>query len=92
MIFPFLTQTLIDVGINSNDIDFIKLILIIQIILFIGRITIEYIRSWLLLHIGKRISISILADFLTKMMKLPISYFDSKRLGDIVQRIGDHEK
>lgn len=92
LIFPFLTQTLIDVGINSNDIDFIKLILIIQIILFIGRITIEYIRSWLLLHIGKRISISILADFLTKMMKLPISYFDSKRLGDIVQRIGDHEK
>lgn len=92
MIFPFLTQALIDVGISSNDIGFIKLILIAQIFLFIGRISIEYIRSWLLLHIGKRISISILADFLTKIMKLPIAFFDSKRLGDIVQRINDHEK
>lgn len=92
LIFPFLTQILVDYGINQKDKGFIFLILTSQLILFIGSSAIEIIRSWLLLHMNSRINISIISDFLFKLMKLPIKFFDTKKVGDITQRISDHEK
>lgn len=92
LIFPFLTQSIVDVGVQNNDIKFIYLILIAQLMVFIGRTTIEIIRSWILLHISSRINISLVSDFFVKLMKLPISFFDSKMTGDIMQRINDHHR
>jgi len=89
---PFLTQSLVDYGINHQNMGFVYLILISQLVLFAGSISIEVIRSWILLHINSRINIHIISDFLLKLMKLPISYFDSKKIGDIHQRIGDHQR
>jgi len=92
LIFPFLTQVIVDYGINSRDLNFIYVILIAQLILFFSKASVDLIRSWILLHISTRINISILSDFLLKMMKLPLSFFDSKRIGDLLQRIGDHRR
>ncbi len=92
LIFPFLTQSIVDVGINNQDINFVTLILIAQLMLYFSRTTVEFIRSWILLHIGTRINISILSDFLIKLMKLPVSFFDTKMVGDLLQRIGDHKR
>lgn len=92
LIFPFLTQSLVDYGINNQNIGFIYTILLAQIMLFISRTSVELIRSWILLHIGTRINISIISDFLIKLMKLPISFFNTKMIGDIMQRIGDHQR
>jgi len=92
LIFPFLTQSIVDYGINNQDIGFIYLILIAQLILFISRMSADLIRSWILLHIGSRINISLISDFLIKLMRLPISFFDTKMIGDITQRIGDHKR
>lgn len=89
---PFLTQSLVDYGINHQNMGFVYLILISQLILFVGSISIEVIRGWILLHINSRVNIHIISDFLLKLMKLPISYFDSKKIGDIHQRIGDHQR
>ncbi|MES2630297.1 MAG: cysteine peptidase family C39 domain-containing protein, partial [Bacteroidota bacterium] len=92
LIFPFLTQSLVDYGINNRDIGFVYLILIAQMMLFISRMSVEIIRSYILLHLGTRINISIISDFLVKMMRLPISFFNQKMIGDILQRIGDHQR
>jgi ATP-binding cassette, subfamily B, bacterial len=92
LVFPFLTQSIVDFGINNQDIDFITLILISQLALFMGRSSVEFIRSWILLHISTRINISLISDFLIKLMKLPIGFFDTKMIGDIMQRIGDHRR
>ena len=92
LIFPFLTQSLVDVGINNQDVNFIYLVLIAQLVLFIGQTSVEFIRSWILLHISTRINISIISDFLIKLMKLPIGYFDTKMIGDLMQRIQDHRR
>ncbi|MFK7784431.1 MAG: peptidase domain-containing ABC transporter [Crocinitomicaceae bacterium] len=92
LVFPFLTQSIVDVGIQNRDIDFIYLILIAQLFLFFGRITIEVIRDWILLHLSTRINISLISDFFIKLMKLPIAYFDVKMTGDILQRINDHNR
>jgi ATP-binding cassette subfamily B protein len=92
LVFPFLTQAIVDFGINNRDIDFITLILIAQLALFMGRTSVEFIRSWILLHISTRINISLISDFLIKLMKLPIGFFDTKMIGDIMQRIGDHRR
>jgi ATP-binding cassette subfamily B protein len=92
LIFPFLTQSIVDVGINTQDINFIYLILAAQMMLFISRMTVDFIRSWILLHISTRINISIISDFLIKLMKLPIGFFDTKMIGDLLQRIGDHRR
>jgi ATP-binding cassette, subfamily B, bacterial len=92
LIFPFLTQSVVDVGINTRDLGFITLVLIAQLVLFFSQTTVEFIRSWILLHISTRINISLISDFLIKMMKLPLSFFDSKMIGDIMQRIGDHTR
>lgn len=92
LIFPFLTQSIVDVGINTQDLDFIYLVLAAQMMLFFSRMTVDFIRSWILLHISTRINISIISDFLIKLMKLPIGFFDTKMIGDLLQRIGDHRR
>ena len=92
LIFPFLTQSVVDVGIRNQDIHFVYLILFAQLALFIGRIAIEVVRSWILLHLSTRINISLVSDFFIKLMNLPISFFDTKMTGDILQRINDHKR
>ncbi|MBC7652666.1 MAG: peptidase domain-containing ABC transporter [Deinococcales bacterium] len=92
LIFPFLTQSIVDTGINTHNLQFIYIVLAAQFMLFFGRTTVEFIRSRILLHISTKINVSILSDFWIKLMKLPISYFDTKMTGDITQRIGDHQR
>lgn len=92
LLFPFLTQVIVDVGLHEKSMHFIYLILFAQLFLFIGKTSIEVIRSWILLHISTRVNISILSDFLIKLMKLPLSFFDTKMFGDILQRINDHHR
>lgn len=92
LIFPFLTQAIVDIGIQNQNIGFIYLILIAQLMLFLGQTTVTIIQNWLLLHIGTRINVSLISDFLTKLMKLPIGYFDAKMTGDLLQRIADQKR
>ena len=92
LIFPLLTQSMVDVGINNQDIGFVTLILVAQLILFVSQTTVEFFRSWILLHLTARLNISLISDFLIKLMKLPIAFFDSKMIGDLLQRIGDHTR
>lgn len=92
LIFPFLTQSLVDVGIRDSNLNFITLILIAQLVIFVAQLSVGFIRSWLLLHINARISISLISDFLRKLMNLPLHFFDTKMMGDIMQRIGDHSR
>ncbi len=92
LIFPFLTQSIVDIGIQNQNINFIYLILFAQLFLFAGRIGLELIRSWILLHLSTRINISLISDFFIKLMNLPISFFDVRMTGDIMQRINDHRR
>ncbi|MHC4060267.1 MAG: peptidase domain-containing ABC transporter [Planctomycetota bacterium] len=92
VIFPYLTQAVVDKGINNRDIDFVYLILIAQLVLFASQTAVEFIRSWILLHISVRINISLISDFLIKLLKLPIGFFDTRVVGDIMQRIQDHKR
>ncbi|WP_075603889.1 peptidase domain-containing ABC transporter [Saccharicrinis aurantiacus] len=92
LVTPFVTQSLIDIGIQHKNIKFIYLILFAQIMIFIGKSSVEIIRNWLLLHVSTRINIAIISDFLVKLMSLPISFFDSRNLGDTLQRIRDHDR
>lgn len=92
LIFPFLTQSIVDKGINTQDLGFVTLIVIAQLVLIFSRTLVEFIRSWILLHLGTRINISLISDFLIKLMKLPVSFFDTKMIGDLIQRIGDHNR
>lgn len=92
LIFPFLTQSIVDIGIENQDIDFIYLILAGQLMIFVGQITVNLIQSWILLHIGTRVNIALISDFLIKLMRLPIGFFDTKLIGDLLQRIGDHKR
>lgn len=92
LIFPFLTQSIVDVGIQNQNIHFIYLILFAQIFLFFGKTALELIRSWILLHLSTRINISLISDFFIKLMNLPISFFDVRMTGDIMQRINDHHR
>lgn len=92
LIFPFLTQSIVDVGIQNQNIHFIYLILFAQIFLFFGKTALELIRSWILLHLSARINISLISDFFIKLMNLPISFFDVRMTGDIMQRINDHQR
>jgi ATP-binding cassette subfamily B protein len=92
LIFPLLTQSMVDVGINNQDIGFVTLILVAQLVLFVSQTTVEFFRSWILLHLTTRLNISLISDFLIKLMKLPISFFDTKMIGDLLQRIGDHTR
>jgi ATP-binding cassette, subfamily B, bacterial len=92
LILPFLTQSVIDTGVNTSNLPFVYVVLFAQLALFAGRLGVDFIRSWILYHISSRINISILTDFLIKLMKLPVSYFDSKKTGDIMQRMNDHSR
>jgi ATP-binding cassette subfamily B protein len=92
LIFPFLTQSIVDIGIQNQNIHFIYLILFAQLFLFAGRTGLELIRSWILLHLSTRINISLISDFFIKLMNLPISFFDVRMTGDIMQRINDHHR
>ncbi len=92
LIFPLLTQSIVDYGISNSDLAFIVMVLVAQIVLTFGQTTNGFIRSWLMLHVTTRISISLISDFLIKLMRLPISFFDIKLIGDIMQRIGDHNR
>ena len=90
LIFPFLTQALVDNGIKDANLNLITAILIAQLCLFGGRMLMDFIRSRILLFVNTRINISLISDFLQKLMRLPLYFFDSKKIGDIMQRIGDH--
>ncbi|MRI64586.1 ATP-binding cassette domain-containing protein, partial [Ornithobacterium rhinotracheale] len=92
LIFPFLTQSLIDKGVIAKNLSFIKMILLAQLGVFLGAISIEIFRNWIMLYIGTHLSIKIIADFLKKMLLLPIKFFDTKTMGDFNQRIQDNER
>lgn len=92
LVFPFLTQSIVDIGIKSQDLNIIYLILLAQVMLFTGKMGFDIVRSWILLHLSTRINISIVSDFFIKLMKLPISFFDTRMTGDILQRIDDHHR
>ncbi len=92
LIFPFLTQSIVDVGIQNRDINFIYVVLAAQVMLFLGRTSVDVFRSWILLHLSTRINISLVSDFFIKLMALPIAYFDTRMTGDIMQRINDHSR
>jgi len=92
LILPFITQAVVDQGIGNNNLNFITLMLIAQLVLAITQMSMNFIQSWITLHTNTRISISLISDFLTKLMKLPIRFFDAKNIGDILQRIGDHNR
>jgi len=92
LFFPFFIKSIVDIGINNNDLSFIALVLIAQLILFISQISVEFIRNWNILHVGSRVNISLLSDFLIKLTKLPFRFFDTKLPGDLIQRFNDHER
>ncbi len=92
LIFPFLTQAIVDVGIANNDLNFIVLVLVAQLVLAVSQTAVGFIRSWIMLHTSARVSISLISDFLIKLMKLPIRFFDTKLIGDLRQRIDDNQR
>lgn len=92
LILPFLTQSMVDTGIRDGNLSFITLILIAQLVIFVVKLSVDFIRSWILLHVNTRINIALISDFLAKLMRLPLHFFDTKMVGDIMQRIGDHNR
>ena len=92
LIFPYLTQNLIDKGVNAKNLNIITIILLAQLAVFFGTVIIDIIRNWLMLFVGTKISITIISDFLKKLLQLPIKFFDSKLMGDFNQRIQDNER
>jgi len=92
LIFPFLTQSLVDTGIGNGNMAFVVMVLVAQLILSLSQTANGLLRGWINLHVTSRVSISLISDFLIKLMKLPISFFDVKLIGDIMQRIGDHTR
>jgi ATP-binding cassette subfamily B protein len=92
LLLPFLTQSIVDHGISEQHLSFIHLVLIAQLILVLSATSVEFIRGWILLHIGSRINISLISDFLSKLMKLPMAFFDGRKTGDLMQRIYDHHR
>ncbi len=91
-LLPFLFQSIVDFGITNQDFKFIYLVLIFQFALILSQMGIDFIRRWILLHLSTRINISLISDFLVKMMRLPVGFFDTKMTGDILQRVGDHRR
>lgn len=90
LILPFLTQSIVDIGINNNNLGFIWLVLLGEVMIVFGRAMSDFVRRWLLLHISMRVNISLVSDFFIKLLKLPMNYFDSKLMGDLMQRVSDH--
>ena len=92
LVFSYLTQSIVDTGINTQNINFIQIVLAAQLMLLFSQTIVEFIRSRISLHISTRINISLLSGFWSKLLKLPMQFFDSKHPGDIIQRIGDHHR
>jgi len=92
LIFPFLTQAIVDTGIQNQDIGFIYLILLAQLMLFVSQMSVSAIQSWILLHIGVRVNVHLVHDFLQKLLRLPLPWFQQRMTGDLLQRIQDHER
>jgi ATP-binding cassette, subfamily B, bacterial len=92
MLLPFLFQSIIDFGVNNQDLGFIYIVAIAMFVLIISRSSVDFIRDWILLHLGTRLNISVISDFLIKLMRLPIAFFDTKFVGDLIQRIEDHHR
>lgn len=92
LIFPFLTQSIVDIGIDNKDLNFIIIILFAQVLLVVGQNANTFIRTWVMVHMTMRLDISLISDFLNKLMRLPISFFDNKLIGDITERIGDFSR
>ncbi|MBD5280763.1 MAG: peptidase domain-containing ABC transporter [Bacteroides sp.] len=92
LVMPFLTQWIVDIGIRHQDVGFIWLVLLGELMIVIGRTATDFIRRWLLLHISMRINISLVSDFFIKLLRLPMSFFDTKLMGDLLQRMGDHTR
>lgn len=92
LIMPFISQNIVDVGIGTSNLSFVVVMLIAQLLLVMGQAANDLIRSWLMLHMTNRVSISLISDFLGKLMRLPIAFFDSRKVGDILQRIGDYSR
>lgn len=92
LVLPFLTQAIVDVGIKNKDIGIIWLILLGQLMITVSRTSIDFVRRWLLLRISMRINISLVSDFFIKLLKLPMAFFDTKLMGDLMQRMNDHSR
>ncbi len=92
LIMPFLTQAIVDLGIRHKDISLIWIILLGELMIIVGRTSTDFIRRWLMMHISMRINISLVSDFFIKLLKLPMAFFDTKMIGDLLQRIGDHSR
>jgi len=92
LILPFLFQSIVDFGITNQDLGFIYLVMAFQFVLILSQMGVDFIRRWILLHLSTRVNITLISDFLIKMMKLPVSFFDTKLTGDLLQRIGDHKR
>ena len=92
LILPFITQSVVDQGVSLGRLDFVKTMLIAQLLIVLGQLANDLIRNWLMLHVTARVSISLISDFLSKLMRLPIAFFDTKMTGDIMQRIQDHNR
>ncbi|MBR3567171.1 MAG: peptidase domain-containing ABC transporter [Salinivirgaceae bacterium] len=92
IVLTFTTQSIVDVGVSTGQISFVVTMLVAQMVIIIGQLANDLIKNWLMLHVTARISISLISDFLAKMMRLPISFFDTKMTGDIMQRIQDHDR
>lgn len=92
LVFPFLTQSIVDKGITTRDLGFVYVVLIAQLTLFFSRTAVEFLRNRILFHVGTRVYVSVISDFLIKVMKLPMSFFDTRTVGDILQRVQDHSR
>lgn len=92
LIFPFLTQAVVDHGITNQDLDFVWVVLIAQLALFVSRTAVEFVRNRILFHVATRIYVTIISDFLMKLLRLPVSFFDTRTVGDIMQRVQDHTR
>lgn len=92
LVLPLLTQAIVDVGISAQDLNFITIILLGQSMIYVGSAVVDFIRSWMMLHINTRINIALLTNYFIKLMRLPLSFFDSRMVGDIMQRLGDHSR
>lgn len=92
LLLPFLTQSIVDIGITTSNLSFIVLVLIAQLVLIISQTAVGFIRSWIMLHVSARVSISLISDFLIRLMNLPVRFFDTKMTGDLRQRIEDNNR
>ena len=92
LVLPFLTQSIVDVGIKHNDLKIVWLILLGQLVLTVSRTIIDFLRRWMLLHVNLRINVSMVSDYFIKLLKLPMSFLDTKLMGDLLQRMNDHQR